>query len=137
MFPKRTCGIARTCHRFAPAAPDCPDVAPASPAPVGKARKADLGLSPGDLASVKAKVAAGCQVLGLRYDRDPAVGTRFDTLRRELGGNFIAVEFPGRKHATLTEHRQQEGIDRVLTFFDDKLKAASDHQPDQASCPSP
>ena len=110
---------------------------PASPAPVGKARKADLGLSPGDLKSVKAKVAAGCQVLGLRYERDPAVGTRFDTLRRELGGNFIAVEFPGRKHATLTEHRQQEGIDRVLTFLDDKLKAASDHQPDQASRPSP
>jgi len=110
---------------------------PASPAPVGKARKADLGLSPGDLKSVKAKVAAGCQVLGLRYERDPAVGTRFDTLRRELGGNFIAVEFPGRKHATLTEHRQQEGIDRVLTFLDDKLKAASDHQLDQASRPSP
>jgi len=75
--------------------------------------------------------------IGLRYERDPAVGARFDTLRRELGDNFIAVEFPGRKHATLTEHRQQEGIDRVLTFFDDKLKAASDHQPDQASCPSP
>lgn len=31
---------------------------PASPAPVGKARRADLGLSPGDLKSVKAKVAA-------------------------------------------------------------------------------
>jgi dienelactone hydrolase len=96
---------------------------PASPAPVGAARKADLGLSPGDLASVKAKVAAGCQVLGLRYQGDPAVGTRFDTLRRELGANFIAVEFPGRKHATLTEHRQQEGVDRVLAFFEEKLTA--------------
>ncbi|GAA3104575.1 dienelactone hydrolase [Kribbella aluminosa] len=97
---------------------------PASPAPLGKARGADLGLSPADLASVKAKVAAGCQVLGLRYKDDPAVGTRFDTLRRELGANFIAVEFPGRKHATLTEHRQQAGVDRVLSFFDEKLKAA-------------
>jgi dienelactone hydrolase len=106
---------------------------PASPAPVGKARKADLGLSPGDLTSVKTKVAAGCQVLGLRYDRDPAVGTRFDTLRRELGDNFIAVEFPGRKHATLTEHRQQDGVDRVLTFFEEKLKVASDQQPDEVS----
>ncbi|HEX9041962.1 MAG TPA: hypothetical protein VF838_13185 [Trebonia sp.] len=38
---------------------------PSSPAPAGKARRADLGLSPGDLTSVKAKVAAGCQVLGL------------------------------------------------------------------------
>jgi len=95
---------------------------PASPAPVGKARRADLGLSPADLESVQAKVAAGCQVLGLRYEGDPAVGTRFDTLRQELGENFIAVEFPGRKHATLTEHRQQEGVDRVLTFLEQRLK---------------
>ena len=49
--------------------------------------------------------------------QDPAVGTRFDTLTRELGDNFIRVEFAGRKHATLTEHRQQEGVDRVLAFF--------------------
>jgi dienelactone hydrolase len=103
---------------------------PASPAPVGRARRADLGLSPADLASVKAKVAAGCQVLGLRYADDPVVGTRFDTLRRELGDNFIAVEFPGRKHATLTEHRQQEGVDRVLAFFEDRLKPASEQQPE-------
>jgi hypothetical protein len=43
------------------------------------------------------------------------------------------VEFPGRKHATLTEHRQQDGVDRVLAFFEEKLKAASDQQPDEAS----
>jgi dienelactone hydrolase len=95
---------------------------PASPAPIGKARRADLGLSPADLDSVRAKVAAGCPVLGLRYEGDPAVGTRFDTLRRELGDKFIAVEFPGRKHATLTAHRQQEAVDRVLAFFDQQLK---------------
>lgn len=102
---------------------------PASPAPVGKSRRADLGLGPGDLAAVRTKVAAGCQVLGLRYEGDPAVGTRFDTLRRELGDNFIAVEFPGRKHSTLTEHRQQEGVDRVLSFFEHKLKAPADPTP--------
>jgi hypothetical protein len=34
-------------------------------APVGKARRADLGISRADLESVKAKVAHGCQVLGL------------------------------------------------------------------------
>jgi dienelactone hydrolase len=102
---------------------------PASPAPVGRARRADLGLSPRDLASVKAKVKAGCQVLGLRYEDDPAVGTRFDTLRRELGDKFIAVEFPGRKHATLTEHRQQAGVDRVLAFFDEKLSTPTEPAP--------
>jgi hypothetical protein len=90
---------------------------------VGRSRKADLGLSRADLESVKAKAAAGCQVLGLRYESDPAVGTRFDTLRRELGDNFIAVEFPGRQHATLTEHRQQEGVVRVLEFLEKKLRS--------------
>ena len=94
---------------------------PSMPAAIGKARSADLGLSPTDMDAVRAKVASGCQVLGLRYADDPAVGTRFDTLRRELGDNFIAVEFPGRKHSTLTLHRQQEGVDRVLEFFDKKL----------------
>ena len=97
----------------------------ASPVPVGRARRADLGLGPADLDAVRAKVAAGCQVLGLRYVGDPAIGDRFDTLRREFGDNFLAVEFPGRKHSTLTEHRRQEGVDRVLAFLDEKLKPGS------------
>jgi len=98
---------------------------PASPAPVGKARRADLGLSLADLESVKAKVAAGCQVLGLRYTGDLAVGTRFETLTRELGDAFIRVEFHGKGHSTVTEHRQQEAVDRVLAFFGEKLSPAS------------
>lgn len=94
---------------------------PSLPFPVGKARAADLNLSPADLAKVKERAAAGCQVLGLRYTGDPAVGTRFETLTREIGDAFIRVEFPGRKHSTLTRHRQQEGVDRVLAFFREKL----------------
>jgi dienelactone hydrolase len=97
---------------------------PSLPFPVGKARGADLNLSPADLAAVKARTAAGCQVLGLRFTGDMAVGTRFDTLTKELGDAFIRVEFPGRKHSTLTVHRQQEGVDRVLAFFREKLLEA-------------
>lgn len=94
---------------------------PATPFAVGRKRAADLGLSPEDLAVVKKRAEAGCPVLGLRFEGDPAVGTRFGTLRRELGDAFIALEFPGRQHSTLTAHRQQEGIDRVLDFFDERL----------------
>ena len=43
------------------------------------------------------------------------------------------MEFPGRKHATLTERRQLDGVDRVLTFFEEKLKVASGQQPDEVS----
>ncbi len=94
---------------------------PSAPFAVTPGRGRDLGLSPADLDAVKAKVSAGCQVLGLRYKNDLAVGSRFDTLRKELGDNFIAVEFPGIRHSTLTLHRQQEGVDRVLAFFKEKL----------------
>jgi dienelactone hydrolase len=94
---------------------------PSTPFAVGRSRGADLNLSPEDLAVVRDRAAAGCAVLGVRYGQDPATGTRFDTLRRELGPNFLAVELPGRGHATLTGHRQQEAVDRVLGFFADRL----------------
>ena len=61
--------------------------------------------------------SAGCQVLGLRYADDKATGTRFQTLERLLGDNFVGVEFAGKGHATLTENRQQEAVDRVLDLL--------------------
>jgi dienelactone hydrolase len=95
---------------------------PSLPFAVGRRRAADVSLSPGDLAAVKARAAGGCEVLGLRYRQDTAVGTRFETLTRELGEAFLRVEFDGNGHSTLTEHRQQEGVDRVLAFFAAKLR---------------
>ena len=95
---------------------------PSAPFAVTRSRAADLNLSPEDLAMVKQRAADGCEVLGLRYRSDRAVGTRFETLTRELGENFIRVEFEGREHATLTVHRQQEAVDRVLAFFAEKLR---------------
>jgi dienelactone hydrolase len=95
---------------------------PSLPFPVGRKRAADLNLTPADLTAVKDRVAGGCEVLGLRYRKDAATGTRFDTLTRELGDGFIKVEFEGKGHSTLTEHRQQEGVDRVLAFFEEKLR---------------
>jgi dienelactone hydrolase len=96
---------------------------PSAPFAVSPARSRDLNLSPTDLASVKERAAGGCQVLGLRFKQDPAVGKRFETLTHELGDAFLKVEFEGRQHSTLTEHRQQEGVDRVLAFFEEKLRA--------------
>jgi dienelactone hydrolase len=94
---------------------------PSAPFAIGKRRGADLNLSPADLEVVKHRAAAGCALLGLRYRNDAATGTRFETLHRELGDNFIAVEFEGKGHSVLTEHRQQEAVDRVLAFFSERL----------------
>jgi len=95
---------------------------PSLPFAIGRTRSGDLGLSPQDLQMVKQRAAQGCSVLGLRYRKDAASGRRFDTLRDQIGDAFISVEFPGKRHSTLTAHRQQEGVDRVLDFFETRLR---------------
>lgn len=94
---------------------------PSAPFAVGGKRSRDVNLSPEDLDIVKGKCAAGQQVLGLRYRKDPAVGKRFETLTQELGDAFIRVELDGVGHSTVTEQRKQEGVDAVLDFFADNL----------------
>jgi dienelactone hydrolase len=109
---------------------DAPVVAPVLSQPslpfaqLGRKRSLDINLSPDDLAAVKAKVADGCHVLGLRYDKDPLVGERFATLKQELGAGFLAVELPSaskRDHSVLTEQRHEPTVQRVLAFFAEKL----------------
>lgn len=95
---------------------------PSLPAAIGRTRAGDLGLSSTDREVVRRRVAAGCTVLGVRYRSDPATGTRFDTLTSTLGDGFIKVELEGKGHATLTADRQQVAVDRVLDFFDERLK---------------
>ena len=94
---------------------------PSSPVPLTPRGRGDLGLSPADLETVKKKVADGCPVLGLRYRSDPATGTKFETLRQELGDGFFAVELPGKGHGVVTEHRDEESVQRVIAFFRERL----------------
>lgn len=97
---------------------------PSMPLPIGKARGADLNLSPDDAAAIAERAAAGCQVLGLRFTGDKLVGDRFASLRELLGDAFIAVELPSSKatdHSVLTEQRDDASVERVLDFFVEKL----------------
>jgi dienelactone hydrolase len=98
---------------------------PSLPFVVGKARGADLNLSPDDVAVITQRAADGCQVLGLRFTQDKLVGSRFATLRNILGDAFIAVEIPSQSpkdHSVLTEQRNEASVQRVLAFFTEKLK---------------
>ena len=66
---------------------------PSLPFPLSKKFKADIGISESDLARVKERTATGTCLLGLRFTNDPfCFEERFETLRRELGDAFIAVE---------------------------------------------
>ena len=112
---------------------------PSLPFPVSPARRRALGISNDDLERVKARTQQGACIMGLRFTKDPAVPRdRFETLRRELGDAFIAVEIDSSKgnhhgipraaHSVLTEHfvdepdhPTREALDRVLAFFKERL----------------
>lgn len=98
---------------------------PSLPFTVGKARGADLNLSPDDAAVIAQRASDGCQVLGLRFDKDKLVGDRFASLRALLGDSFIAIELPSsspRDHSVLTEQRDDASVQRVIDFFIEKLQ---------------
>jgi len=113
---------------------------PSLPFGIGRKRGASVGVSRADLERVKERAARGACVLGLRFTEDKLVPpARFETLRRELGDAFIAVEIDSSKdnphgikriaHSVLTNdlvdepgHPTRDALDRVLAFFDERLK---------------
>ena len=97
---------------------------PSLPFTVGKKRAADLNLSPDDARAVQRRAAEGCQVLGLRFTEDKLVGDRFESLRKLIGDAFIGIELPSQKksdHSVLTEQRDEPSVQRVISFFKEKL----------------
>ena len=116
---------------------------PSLPFPFGAERRRALHLSRADLEIVKERVArGGCRVLGLRFSDDPMCPPeRFDTLRRELGDGFEAIEIDSSKgnahgipttaHSVVTKdlvdeagHPTRAALDRVLGFFAEQLRPA-------------
>jgi len=113
---------------------------PSLPFAIGRRRQAAIGIDDADLARVKERAASGACLLGLRFTEDrSSPAARFETLRRELGDAFIAVEIDSSKgnphgiprvaHSVLTLHLVDEpghptrvALDRVLAFFDERLR---------------
>jgi dienelactone hydrolase len=118
---------------------------PVLPFPLGPRHRADVGLSPEDLTVVRQRAARDelC-VLGLRFTEDrSSPGERFDTLRRELGDAFLAIEIdsspgnphgiPTGAHAVLTRdlvdepgHPTRLALDQVLAFYRERLAVAAE-----------
>src|SRR5918994_1023235 len=114
---------------------------PSLPFPIGNKRKASVGISDADFDRVKERAARGACALGLRFTADPAVPPeRFETLRRELGDAFIAVEIDStrgnphgikkRAHSVLTldlidepGHPTHAALEQVLAFLQERLLA--------------
>lgn len=113
---------------------------PSLPFAIGRERRAGLHISDEDLAVVKARVAEGACVLGLRFTADPMVPKeRFERLRAELGPGFEGIEIdssrgnphgiPSTAHSVVTldlvdreGHPTRAALDRVLGFFEERLR---------------
>jgi dienelactone hydrolase len=113
---------------------------PSLPFPVSRSHRAAVHLSPCALDTVKRRVAGGCPVLGMRFTNDPLCpGERFDTLRRELGAGFEAIEIDSSKgnahgiprsaHSVLTVdlvdtegHPTRAALERTLAFLRERLQ---------------
>ena len=97
---------------------------PSLPFALTRRRGADLNLSADDRAAVRRRAESGCEVLGLRFDEDRLVGTRFDSLRELLGDAFVTIELPSGQrsdHSVLTEQRDDASVGQVLDFLQRKL----------------
>lgn len=113
---------------------------PSLPFGVSAAHRAAIHLSDSDLEIVKKRASEGCGVLALRFTDDPMCpDERFETLRRELGDGFEAIEVDSSKgnphgiqkmaHSVVTTdlvdeagHPTQAALHRVLEVFRERLK---------------
>jgi dienelactone hydrolase len=116
---------------------------PSFPLPFTAAHKADLGISPAELAVAKARCREGVSILGLRFSEDRFCRPeRFHTLREEFHEAFEAIEIdsspgndfniPIRAHSLLTAdlvdqegHPTQKALERVLSKFQQTLGVAA------------
>jgi dienelactone hydrolase len=112
---------------------------PSLPFPVLPGATAALHVSDAELENLRRRSRAGLRVLGLRFTEDPVCrAERFETLRREIGDAFEAVEIdssrgnsfgiPRRAHSVVTRdlvdepgHPTRAALDRVIAFFQERL----------------
>lgn len=112
---------------------------PSLPLPLGKSRRADLGLDDDDRRAVAQRALAGelC-VVGLRFTEDPVVRPeRFRALEELLGDSFIGIEidssdnnphgYSSKAHSVLTEEYSEvdsptkQAYETVVAHFRDRL----------------
>jgi dienelactone hydrolase len=107
--------------------------------PLGKSNAAGIDASPAEIACAKRRFAdEDLSMIGLRFKGDPFVaGARFETLKREFGDRFEAIELdddtakPGplkHAHSVLTLNLAETGPtkaaeQRVIAFFKERTGA--------------
>lgn len=112
---------------------------PSFPLPISRRKAAALHAAPATLDNARRRIEhEGLKVLGVRFTGDILFcrSARFESLRRELGEGFEAIEVPGRSakphseppHSVLTiglidreGEPTREAVDRVIGFLRERL----------------
>ncbi|CAA9317475.1 MAG: Dienelactone hydrolase family protein [uncultured Lysobacter sp.] len=112
---------------------------PSFPLPLTRAKAAAVHVTPETLVNARRRIGdEGLKVLGVRFTGDVLFcrAARFETLRRELGDGFEAIEVPGSSaaphaeppHSVLTiglldckGEPTRAAVDRVLDFLAERL----------------
>jgi len=112
---------------------------PSFPLPVTRRKAAALHVTPATLDNARRRIREeNLKVLGVRFTGDVLFcrSARFDTLRRELGSGFEAIEVPGSSaklhpeppHSVLTiglidreGEPTRQAVDRVIGFLTERL----------------
>lgn len=112
---------------------------PSFPLPISRRKAAALHVTPETLENARRRIDhEGLKVLGIRFTGDLLFcrDARFETLRRELGQGFEAIEVPGRSakphpeppHSVLTiglidreGEPTRQAVDRVIGFLRERL----------------
>ena len=113
---------------------------PSFPLPVTRRKAAALHVTPETLDNARRRIGEeGLKVLGVRFTADVLFcrKARFETLQRELGDGFEAIEVPGASsklhpeppHSVLTiglvdkeGEPTREAVDRVIAFLKERLR---------------
>ena len=116
---------------------------PSFPLPITPRKAAAVHVTPETLANARRRIKEdGLRVLGVRFQADLLFcrAARFETLRRELGGGFEAIELPARSanphpeppHSVLTiglvdreGEPTYEAVQRVIDFLREGLGAVT------------
>jgi len=113
---------------------------PSLPLPITRAKAAAVHVTPETFANARRRTTEeGLKVLGVRFHGDTLFcrAARFETLRRELGEGFEAIELPAASakpqpeppHSVLTiglidraGEPTHEAVERLLSFLSDRLR---------------
>jgi dienelactone hydrolase len=88
-------------------------------------KQSALHMSADEIDAAAAGMRRKGPALAMRYGKDPLCkAAKLTAIKSAFGDGVVTHTIKGKGHAMLTDHFSQEGYDRVIAYFDARLKPA-------------